>query len=130
VDVIRVSSQRRRQLVDITGFVQESVAGSGVAEGLCHVHAPHTTAAVTVNENADPDVGVDLLAAFERLIPAVAWRHSEGNSDAHLLSTLIGAAVTLPVSGGELQLGRWQAVYFVELDGPRRREVWVTVVGS
>ena len=126
MDVISVSSQRRRQLLDITSFVHEAVTGSGVAEGLCLVHVPHTTAAVTVNENADPDVSADLLVAFERMIPTVSWRHAEGNSDAHLLSTIIGASVTLPVSGGELQLGRWQAVYFVELDGPRHREIRVT----
>jgi secondary thiamine-phosphate synthase enzyme len=129
MDVISVSTQRRRQLLDITGFVHESVVRSGIAEGACLVHVPHTTAAVTVNENVDPDVCTDLLAAFERLVPPIAWRHSEGNSDAHLLSTMIGASMTLPVSGGELQLGRWQAVYFVELDGPRHREVWITVMG-
>lgn len=129
MEVISLSTQRRRQLVDITGFVHESVARAGLAEGLCLVHVPHTTAAVTVNENADPDVCTDLLAAFEKLLPAVAWRHGEGNSDAHLLSTMIGASVTLPVRASELQLGRWQAVYFVELDGPRRREVWITVIG-
>jgi secondary thiamine-phosphate synthase enzyme len=126
VDVIQVSSQRRRQLIDVTSFVQQAVAASGVAEGLCHVFVPHTTAAVMLNENADPAVGSDLLAAWERLVPDVAWRHSEGNSDSHFLSSLIGVSLATPISLGELQLGRWQAIYFVELDGPRRREVWVT----
>jgi secondary thiamine-phosphate synthase enzyme len=126
VDVIEVGSQRRRQLIDVTSFVQEAVAAADVADGLCHVFVPHTTAAVTINENADPAVGEDLLAAFEAMLPGIAWRHAEGNSDAHLLSTLIGASVTVPVAEGELQLGRWQAIFLVELDGPRRRELWVT----
>jgi secondary thiamine-phosphate synthase enzyme len=130
VDVIEVSSQRRRQLVDVTSFVQESVAGSGVADGVCHVFVPHTTAAVCLNENADPDVVVDLLASFEALVPDVRFRHSEGNSDAHLLSSLIGSSVAIPLSDGELRLGRWQAIYLAELDGPRKRELWVTCLRS
>lgn len=130
MDVIGVSSQRRRQLLDITSFVQQAVEASDVLEGVCHVYVPHTTAALTLNENADPTVPQDLLEAFEKLLPDVRWRHTEGNSDAHLLSTLIGASLTIPISEGELRLGRWQAVYFVELDGPRRREVWVTCLGG
>lgn len=130
MDVIGVSSQRRRQLIDITSFVQEAVAASDVAEGVCQVYVPHTTAALTLNENADPTVPQDLLEAFEKVLPDVHWRHSEGNSDAHFLSTMIGASVHVPISEGELSLGRWQAVYFVELDGPRRREVWITCLGG
>lgn len=130
MDVIAVTSQGRRQLVDVTSFVQDSVAAAGVGEGICQVFVPHTTAAVSLNENADPDVGVDLIAAFEKLVPAIAWRHTEGNSDAHLLSALVGASVAVPISGGELTLGRWQAIFLVEFDGPRRREIWVTCLGS
>jgi secondary thiamine-phosphate synthase enzyme len=126
VDVIEVSSQRRRQLVDVTAFVQESVAASGVADGVCHVAVPHTTAAVLLNENADPAVGEDILSALAATLPALTWRHAEGNSDAHFLSTLVGHSVVIPISAGELALGRWQAVYLLELDGPRRREIWVT----
>jgi secondary thiamine-phosphate synthase enzyme len=126
MDVIGVSSQRRRQLVDVTSFVQEAVAASDVEEGICHVAVPHTTAAVVLNENADPAVGGDILAALAAMLPAVAWRHAEGNSDAHLLSSLVGHSVTVPVSAGELALGRWQAVYLLELDGPRKRELWIT----
>jgi secondary thiamine-phosphate synthase enzyme len=126
VDVIAVSSNRRRQLLDVTSFVQEAVAASGVDDGVCQVFVPHTTAAVMLNENADPAVGQDVLEASEKLLPAVSWRHSEGNSDAHFLSALLGVSVTIPISGGELGLGRWQAVFFVELDGPRKREIWVT----
>ena len=126
MDVIEVSSQQRRQLVDVTSFVQESVAAAGVAEGLCHVCVPHTTAAVMLNENADPAVGDDLLRALEAIVPRIAWRHAEGNSDAHLISSLVGPAVTVPISDGELALGRWQAVFLLELDGPRKRELRVT----
>ena len=130
MDVIEVASQRRRQLVDVTSFVQEAVAAAGVAEGLCQVAVPHTTAAVLLNENADPAVGEDILAALEATLPAVRWRHDEGNSDAHFLSTLVGHAVTIPITEGELALGRWQAVYLLELDGPRKRELWITCLGS
>jgi secondary thiamine-phosphate synthase enzyme len=126
MDVIEVSSQQRRQLVDVTSFVQEAVAASVVVDGLCHVCVPHTTAAVMLNENADPAVGDDILRALDAAVPKVAWRHAEGNSDAHLLSSLIGTAVSVPISAGELALGRWQAVFLVELDGPRKRELWVT----
>jgi secondary thiamine-phosphate synthase enzyme len=126
MDVIEVSSQRRRQLVDVTAFVQEAVAASGVAEGVCHVAVPHTTAGVFLNENADPAVGEDILNALAKILPAVTWHHSEGNSDAHFLSTLVGHSVAVPITEGELALGRWQAVYLLELDGPRKREIWVT----
>lgn len=124
--MIEVTSQRRRQLVDVTSFVQESVAASDVAEGLCSICVPHTTAAVMLNENADPAVGDDILRALDALVPRLEWRHAEGNSDAHLLAALLGPAVSVPISGGELALGRWQAVFLVELDGPRKRELWVT----
>ncbi len=126
MDVIEVSSQRRRQLVDVTTFIQEGVAASGVDEGVCHVAVPHTTAAILLNENADPAVSEDILTALAAVLPAVAWRHGEGNSDAHFLSTLVGHSVTVPISGGELALGRWQAIYLLELDGPRKREIWVS----
>jgi secondary thiamine-phosphate synthase enzyme len=126
VDVIEVSSQRRRQLVDVTTFIQESVAASGVSDGICHVAVPHTTAAVLLNENADPAVAEDILAGLAATLPALSWRHAEGNSDAHFLSTLVGHSVTVPINDGELALGRWQAVYLLELDGPRRRELWIT----
>jgi len=126
VDVIGVSSQRRRQLVDVTSFVQQAVAASEVGDGLCHVCVPHTTAALLINENADPDVPEDILAALAAMLPNIAWRHGEGNSDAHVLATLVGSSVTVPISDGELALGRWQGIFLLELDGPRRREVWVT----
>ena len=126
MDVIGVSSQRRRQLVDVTSFVQESVAASGAEDGLCHVFVPHTTAALLINENADPAVPEDILAALGAMLPNLTWRHSEGNSDAHVLATLVGGSLTVPINGGELALGRWQGIFLLELDGPRKREVWIT----
>ena len=128
MDVIGVSSNRRRQLLDVTSFIQEAVGAAGVGDGICHIFVPHTTAAIMLNENADPSVGSDLLEATERMLPSMTWRHLEGNSDAHLMSALIGVSLTVPVKDGELALGRWQAVFLVELDGPRRREIWVTCV--
>ena len=130
MDVIEVSSQQRRQLVDVTSFVQESVSAAEVVDGLCHVCVPHTTAAVMLNENADPAVGADILRALDAMVPKLTWQHAEGNSDAHLLAALIGEAVSIPISAGELALGRWQAIFLVELDGPRRRELWVTCLRS
>lgn len=122
-----VRTGERHQMVDITAQVQRAAAG--VERGLCHVHVPHTTAAVVINENADPDVPRDLLAAYRAMVPAVDFAHAEGNSDAHLVATLLGSSVTIPVEGGRLRLGTWQGVFFVELDGPRRRRVWVTTLG-
>jgi secondary thiamine-phosphate synthase enzyme len=130
MDVIRVPTQRRRQILDVTGFVEKAVRKAEVADGLCHVWVPHTTAGVIVNENADPDVGDDILAALEAMVPGIAWRHAEGNSEAHVLAALLGASAAVPIRQGELALGRWQGVFLVELDGPRNREVWVTCVGS
>ena len=118
-------------MIDITSPVQEAVGRSGVGDGLCHVFCPHTTAGLVVNEGADPDVRADLLNALGRLAPADgSYAHAEGNADAHILSTLTGTSVRILVRGGELDLGRWQAVFFCEFDGPRRREVWVRLLRS
>jgi secondary thiamine-phosphate synthase enzyme len=124
---IEVHSHERRQLIVITAEVQRAVRESGVDRGLCHVYVPHTTAAVVVNENADPDVPRDLLAAYETLVPKISFAHAEGNSDAHFLSTVLGCSVTVPVEAGRARLGTWQGIFFVELDGPRTRRVCVTV---
>ena len=124
---IEVRTTARRQLRTITSEVQRAVGESGVGQGLCHVHIPHTTAAVVINENADPDVPHDLAAAYEALIPNIRFAHAEGNSDAHFLSTVLGCGVTVPVENGRLRLGTWQGIFFVELDGPRTRRVWVSV---
>jgi len=123
-----VVTSSRRQLVNITAEVQQEVRQAGTTDGVCHVFVPHTTASVVVNESADPDVVRDLVAAYETLIPPIRFAHSEGNSDAHFLATLLGCSVTLPIRAGRLSLGTWQGVFFVELDGPRSRKVRVTVV--
>jgi len=125
---IEVKTGAHRQMVNVTAQVRQAVAAAEVDRGLCHVSVPHTTAAVVVNESADPDVAQDLLAAYETMIPKIPFAHAEGNSDAHFLSTVVGPSVTLPVEGGQLRLGRWQGLFFVELDGPRTRQLWVTVV--
>jgi secondary thiamine-phosphate synthase enzyme len=128
---IEVRTDAREQFVDITDRVAEAVTETRVVTGIAHVFSKHTTAGVTINENADPDVVSDLLSGLGMSAPRHAgWRHTEGNSDAHLKATLVGAGVTVPVSGGRLVLGTWQAVYFCEFDGPRTRHFVVTVVGA
>ena len=122
--MIEIRTGARRQMVDITSRVAE--AAGGIDAGLCHVFVPHTTAAVVINESADPDVARDLIAAYEAMVPSIPFAHAEGNSDAHLMATLLGSSVTLPVEGGRLRLGTWQGIFFVELDGPRSRKVFVT----
>ena len=122
---IEVRSGARREMIDITRDVAAAVEGAG--DGLCHVYVPHTTAAVVINEHADPDVARDLTAAYEAMVPQIRFAHAEGNSDAHLMATLLGSSVTVPVEAGRLRLGTWQGIFFVELDGPRSRKVWVTL---
>ena len=117
-------------LVDITGQVQKAVRDSGVSEGTALVFVPHTTAAVTINENADPDVLHDLRLALAALVPKLPYRHGEGNSPAHLKSSLFGCSQLVPIVGGKLALGTWQGIYFCEFDGPRRRNFQVVVQGS
>jgi len=122
--MIEVRTTARRQMVDITSRVASALDGSG--DGLCHVFVPHTTAAVVINESADPDVARDLTSAYEAMVPSIRFHHAEGNSDAHLLATLLGSSVIVPVEAGRLQLGTWQGIFFVELDGPRSRKIRVT----
>ncbi len=116
--------------IDITRKVAEIVRRSQVRQGICQIFVPHTTAGVTINENADPDVVNDLLAALNTMAPALRYRHSEGNSPAHLKSLLTGASVMVPVEESTLQLGTWQGIYFCEYDGPRQRRVQVQVLGE
>jgi secondary thiamine-phosphate synthase enzyme len=126
-----VKSTRREEMIDITSQVQEAVTATGVSTGVVVLHVPHTTAAVTVNENADPSVQSDMLSHLGRLIPQDAgFRHAEGNSDAHLKASLVGSSETLLVSNGNLALGTWQGVYFCEFDGPRQRDVHVQILSA
>lgn len=130
VEEIRTAS--RCEMVDITDRVRAAVSQLNVRDGLVVVQSPHTTGAITVNENADPDVQRDLTAKLQRLIPKEEsfYRHSEGNSDAHLKTSLVGMSLTLLVEEGELLLGQWQGVYFCEFDGPRQRQVWIKVFAA
>jgi secondary thiamine-phosphate synthase enzyme len=123
-----VTTSRRSQLVDITERVGEAVERSGVREGVCHVFIPHTTAGVTVNEGADPDVAADIAAHLAEMVPKeAAFEHEEGNSDSHIKTVLVGPSCTVPVRDGRLGLGTWQALFLCEWDGPRTRRVEVGV---
>jgi secondary thiamine-phosphate synthase enzyme len=125
-----VKTSRRSQLVDITDRVAEAVAESKVADGVCHVFVPHTTAGVTINEGADPDVASDVESHLAELVPKESqFEHAEGNSDSHIKTILVGPACVAPVRDGELALGKWQAIFLCEWDGPRTRQVEVAVSG-
>lgn len=122
-------TQKHAELIDITKPVAEALRGLNFQEGVCHLFVPHTTAAITLNESVDPQVGGDLLHDLERLVPeGNSYGHREGNAPAHIKAALIGQSVSLPVVDGRLALGTWQAVFLCEFDGPRARQVRVTVV--
>ncbi|MBN1526678.1 MAG: YjbQ family protein [Candidatus Omnitrophica bacterium] len=125
---IPVSTRSRSEFIDITATVDDVVKASKIKAGLCHIFVPHTTAAVMINENADPSVHSDILRWLDKHVPAGAgYAHSEGNADSHIKSALIGPEKTVPVENGELRLGSWQGIYFCEFDGPRPRKVIITV---
>ena len=129
METFSVRTRSRTELVDITREVASVLAGVKARSGACVVYVPHTTAGVTINENADPTVRSDIEGALDRLVPWDGpYRHTEGNSAAHVKSTLVGSSVTVPVEGGQLVLGTWQGIYFCEFDGPRTRKVHVQVV--
>jgi len=129
IKVLEVRTASRNQMVDVTSRVKEVVSASGVREGLCVLYVPHTTAAVAINEGADPAVAEDILAQLARLAPPDGcYSHREGNADAHIKATIVGASRVVPVSGGRLMLGTWQAVFFCEFDGPRHRKLVVQVI--
>lgn len=124
-----VNSRARTQFVDITAQVSRAVEESGVVDGLVYVFVPHTTAGVTINENADPDVTSDIETVLDRMVPwSGGYRHSEGNTAAHVKASMMGSSVQVIVENGRMQLGTWQAIYFCEFDGPRSRKVWVKVI--
>jgi secondary thiamine-phosphate synthase enzyme len=128
---VNLATVSRIQFADITATVRGKVSDSGVKDGVCYVYIPHTTAGVTINENADPDVVRDLQHGLNRLVPESGdYRHREGNSDAHLKASLMGCSVTVPVVDGKLVLGTWQGIYFCEFDGPRNRTFKVGVIGD
>jgi secondary thiamine-phosphate synthase enzyme len=128
---LHVKTQRRTQMVDITGEVEKAVRESGVVSGVCHLYVPHTTAGIAINEHADPDVARDLETAFDGLVPRQGpYRHSEGNSDSHIKSVLTGTSQSVFIQGGKLVLGRWQGIFLCEFDGPRERSVFVKIAGD
>jgi secondary thiamine-phosphate synthase enzyme len=129
VYTLEVNTRERTQLLDITAEVSRLVVESGVEDGTCRLYVPHTTAGLTINENADPTVAADILMKLNKLVPFdEGYRHSEGNSAAHIKASLMGVNLFIFISGGKLQLGTWQGVYFCEFDGPRRRKILVKVV--
>ncbi len=127
-----VSTGKRCEFVDITGKVEKAVAEAGISEGTAVVYCPHTTAAITINENADPDVVHDILLTLSALVPKdrAGYQHSEGNSDAHVKSSIVGCSETILINNGQMLLGTWQGIYFCEFDGPRRRTVIVQITGQ
>ncbi len=126
---VSLKTHKHNDLIDITREISDIVAKSGIKDGLAVIHIPHTTAGVTINENADPDVVDDILLTLEELVPhhRKGYKHGEGNSDAHVKSSLMGPSLTLIVKDGRLVLGTWQGVYFCEFDGPRNRHFMVAV---
>jgi secondary thiamine-phosphate synthase enzyme len=131
METVNVKTQRRTQLLDVTDLVRRVVEKAGVQDGVCYVYVPHTTAGVIVNEHFDPDVATDLEGVFDRLVPKSGpYRHSEGNSDSHAKTALVGTSQMIFVEGGKLALGRWQGIFFCEFDGPRERKMWVKLVAG
>lgn len=122
-----IESRKKMQMINITGNVREAVKKAGVQSGVCHLFTPHTTAGITINENADPDVQRDMMLGFEKMIPDEDYKHFEFNSPSHMLSTLTGVSETILIEDGDLVLGTWQGVYLCEFDGPRRRECFVKI---
>lgn len=126
-----VRTDRRTQLLDVTAQVQKAVSAAKIAKGICYLYVPHTTAAITINECADPDVARDIETTLDRLVPrAGLYRHSEGNSDSHIKSVLVSASQIVFVEDGKLALGRWQGIFFCEFDGPRERKLIVKVAAE
>ena len=131
VKKLDIKTGSRVEFQDVTRQVREAVRESGVTDGVCYVYVPHTTAAVTINEHADPDVVADIIAGLARMVPdGERYRHAEGNSPAHIKASLLGATATVLVENDDLVLGTWQGIFFCEFDGPRQRKLYVKVVGE
>ena len=131
MNILTVKTSTRIEMLDITARIEEIIGKAGVRDGICHIFVPHTTAAITINENADPDVARDIISVLDELIPRHGpYRHREGNSAAHVQASLLGASETVMIENGRLVLGTWQGIYFCEFDGPRTRKVFVKAVVS
>lgn len=131
-DSFPVSTSKRNEMIDVTDKVQNLIHKAGISEGTVIIFCPHTTAAITINENADPDVVHDILQTLSSIIPHSKsdYQHSESNSDAHIKSSLVGCSETVIIKDGQMQLGTWQGIYFCEFDGPRRRNVNIQITGQ
>ena len=128
---ISLQTRSRFEMIDITTEVQKAIGEEKIESGICLIYTPHTTAAVTINENADPDVSRDILAALDEAVPLNAnYRHMEGNSAAHVKSSLVGASELVIIEKGRIVLGTWQSIFFCEFDGPRTRKVLVSIIAS
>jgi secondary thiamine-phosphate synthase enzyme len=128
---VTVPTSSRVQFLDVTALAAGELAGSKIKNGICYLYVPHTTAGLTINENADPDVVTDLKSGLEKLAPRNGgYLHAEGNSDAHLKASLMGFSQMIPVKGGRLALGTWQGIYFCEFDGPRQRKILIAIEGE
>jgi len=131
MDEISVKTSSHTQFIDITSKVSEVLQKTGIKDGICTVFTPHTTAGITINENADPDVPRDIIKEMEKVVPLNdGYAHIEGNSAAHIKSSLFGCSETVIIRNGTLMLGTWQSVFFCEFDGPRNRKVWVEIIGK
>lgn len=128
---LSVPTGKRLEMIDLTGQLQEVASASSITEGLVCLYNPHTTAGLIINEGADPDVQRDILGGLARMVPAdYPYRHSEGNSPAHLMTAMTGSSVTVFLHQGRLQLGTWQRIFFCEFDGPRNRQVWWKILAG
>jgi len=128
---IDIRTSQRSEFIDITGKIEKIVTTSRISEGTCYIFTPHTTAGLTINENADPSVKKDILNTLNAIVPKNGrYAHAEGNSDAHIKASLVGGEKTVFIEDGRLKLGTWQGIFFCEFDGPRRREVWVNAKGE
>jgi len=129
VEKINIKTSKRIDLIDITGEIENVVTKSKVKTGICFLFCPHTTAGLTINENADPSVRRDIINTLNKLVPQnPGYAHTEGNADSHIKSSLFGASLTIFIENGSLAFGTWQGIYFCEGDGPRSREVWIKIV--
>jgi len=130
-EYVSVDTRQRNQMIDITGEVDRIIGKSGIRDGIATVYCPHTTAAVTINENADPSVPRDIIMMLGELVPHrhEGYRHSEGNSDAHIKSSIVGCSSQVLIEDGKMRLGTWQALFFCEFDGPRNRKVLIQIRG-
>jgi secondary thiamine-phosphate synthase enzyme len=131
METFTIQTHSREELIDITSKVKETIDSSGIKHGMCFVFVPHTTAGVTINENADPSVKADILMTFRNMVPdSLPYAHAEGNSPAHVKATLVGSSIALIIEDGYPVLGTWQGVFFCEFDGPRSRKAYVKVTST